>query len=185
MPVETAPNTRPGGRSARVRASVHRAAEELLAEGTADALTIPLVAGRAGVHATTVYRRWGSIGDLLADVAGSRFSGELVVPDTGTLAGDLERWVADVATDLQDPETLAIMRAAIGAAGSEGGCACVADRHAQLEAILGREATRGGAGPEVQDAADHLLGPVYYRAIFTDAPAEPSWARGLVARLLA
>lgn len=32
---------RPGGRSARVRAAVHRAVEELLAESTVEALTIP------------------------------------------------------------------------------------------------------------------------------------------------
>src|SRR5664279_5180156 len=91
--------TRPGGRSARVRAAVHRAVEELLVEEVGDALTIPAVAARAGVHATTLYRRWGSIGELLADVATSRFSGEIVVPDAGSLRGDLERWAADVATD--------------------------------------------------------------------------------------
>jgi hypothetical protein len=35
------------------------------------------------VHATTVYRRWGSVSELLADVATSRVSGDIVVPDTG------------------------------------------------------------------------------------------------------
>src|SRR3954469_17552140 len=101
---------RPGGRSARVRASVHRAVEELAAAGPAEALTIPAVAARAGVHPTTVYRRWGTLGELLAAVAASRFAGDLVVPDTGSLAGDLERWTTDVATDLADPDTLAILR---------------------------------------------------------------------------
>src|ERR1700712_4957355 len=102
-----APPTRPGGRSARVRAAVHRAVEELLAEGPADALTMPVIAARAGVHPTTVYRRWGSLGDLLGEVATSRFSGDIVVPDTGTLRGDLERWASAVAVDLTDPDVLA------------------------------------------------------------------------------
>jgi AcrR family transcriptional regulator len=186
MSAPAASHTRPGGRSARVRAAVHRAVEELLADGPSEALTIPLVAARAGVHPTTVYRRWGSLAELTADVASSRFSGDIVVPDTGTLRGDLERWVADVATDLEDPDVLAIMRAAVGAGGSEGGSMCVADRHAQLNAMLERERARGGVDgvPDVERAADALLGPLYYRAIFTDRPAPPDWARELVGALL-
>ncbi len=186
-PVSATPasQTRPGGRSARIRAAVHRAVEELLAEGPSDALTIPLVAARAGVHPTTLYRRWGSLAELTADVASSRFSGDIVVPDTGTLRGDLERWVTDVAKDLEDPDVLAIMRSAIGAAGAEGGSMCVADRHEQLSAMLARERSRGGPeAPELERAADALLGPLYYRAIFTASPAPPDWARELVGALL-
>jgi AcrR family transcriptional regulator len=96
--------SRPGGRSARVRAAVHRAVEELLAQDGGEPLTIPHIAARAGVHATTIYRRWGSLAELLSAVATSRFSGDIVVPDTGSLRGDLERWVGDVATDLADPD---------------------------------------------------------------------------------
>jgi Tetracyclin repressor-like, C-terminal domain len=135
-----------------------------------------------------VYRRWGSLSELTADVASSRFSGDIVVPDTGTLRGDLERWAVDVAKDLEDPDVLAIMRSAIGAAGSEGGSMCVADRHAQLSAMLERERSRRSEGestvPDVEQAADALLGPLYYRAIFTDRPAPPDWARELVGALL-
>jgi len=181
--VTTPSQTRPGGRSARVRAAVHRAVEELLAQGPADALTRPVIAARAGVHPTTVYRRWPSLGDLLAEVATSRFSGDIVVPDTGTLRGDLERWVSDVATDLADPDAVALMRATIGA-GPDGGHACVADRHAQLAAMLDRARSCDGRAPDVDQAADALLGPLYYRALFTAAPAKPSWARDLVADLL-
>jgi AcrR family transcriptional regulator len=175
---------RPGGRSARVRAAVHRAVEELIAEEPAETLTIPAVAARAGVHPTTVYRRWGSLAQLLGDVATSRFSGDVVVPDTGSLTGDLERWMSDVATDLADPDVLALMRATIGS-GPEGGCACTADRHAQLGAILDRERARGGTAPSVGQAIDALLAPLYYRAIFGGEPASSAWARDLVATFLA
>ncbi|MEV6655184.1 TetR/AcrR family transcriptional regulator [Streptomyces sp. NPDC051219] len=175
---------RPGGRSARVRAAVHRAVGEVLAGEPAEALTIPAIAARAGVHPTTVYRRWGSVAQLLADVATSRFSGDVVVPDSGSLAGDLERWMDDVATDLADPDVLALMRATIGS-GPEGGSACIADRHAQLGAIIARERARGGKAPSVERAVDGLLGPLYYRAIFGGQPAPREWARGLVATFLA
>lgn len=176
--------SRPGGRSARVRAAVHRAVEELLAEEVGDGLTIPAVAARAGVHATTLYRRWGSVGELLADVATSRFSGDVVVPDTGSLRGDLQRWAADVATDLADPDVLALMRATLGAGGEQGACACRGDREDQLAAMIEREKARGGAAPTVERTADALLGPLYYRAIFTGEPGSPDWARGLVDVLL-
>ncbi|MFF1630361.1 TetR/AcrR family transcriptional regulator [Streptomyces sp. NPDC058272] len=174
---------RPGGRSARVRAAVHRAVGELLADEAAEALTIPAIAARAGVHATTVYRRWGSVAQLLADVATSRFSGDVVVPDTGSLVGDLERWMSDVATDLADPDVLALMRATIGS-GPEGGSACITDRHAQLGAIIDRERARGGKVPSVERAIDALLGPLYYRAVFGGEAASSEWARGLVATLM-
>lgn len=190
MSATTPSHTRPGGRSARVRAAVHRAVEELLAREGDEPLTIPVIAARAGVHPTTVYRRWGSLSALMAAVATSRFSGDIVVPDTGTLRGDLEQWVADVATDLSDPDVLAIMRATVGAAGPRGGTACVGDRHAQLEAMLERERERerergrGGAVPELERAADALLGPLYYRALFSDLPVTADWARELVGALL-
>lgn len=178
------PSARPGGRSARIRAAVHVATQELLLEREADTLTIPIIATRAGVHSTTLYRRWGSVGELLADVTANRLSGEVLVPDTGTLREDLERWASDVAVDLADPDTTALMRVTIGTNRPEGSSACTADRRDQLDAILGRERDRGGDAPSTDRAADHLLGPLYYRAIFRNEPASPEWARELVGELL-
>ncbi|WP_236791465.1 TetR/AcrR family transcriptional regulator [Amycolatopsis sp. GM8] len=175
--------TRPGGRSARVRAAVHRAVEELLAETPAEDVTLPVIASRAGVHPTTVYRRWGTLADLLSEVAISRFSGDIVVPETGNLRDDLEHWAVGVSTDLSDPDVIALIRATIGAA-PEGGCACLGDRHAQLEAILDRERDRNGTAPDPHIAADLILGPLYYRALFTREPMEPEWVRGLVRNLM-
>ncbi|MGD9986278.1 TetR/AcrR family transcriptional regulator [Pseudonocardia sp.] len=177
------PQSRPGGRSARVRTAVHRAVIELLSEAPAEHLTMPVIAARAGVHPTTVYRRWSSLAELLAAVAGSRFTDDLVVPDTGSLRGDLRQWATDVATDLTDPETLAIIRATLGT-GTGGGCACVLERHTQLGSMLDRERERGGAVPSVDRAADMLLGPLYFRALFTEQPGDAAWARDLADSLV-
>lgn len=179
-------NARPGGRAARVRSAVHRAVIELLAEEPAEALTLPVIAERAGVHPTTLYRRWRTTGELLAEVATSRFggeNGELVVPDTGSLKGDLERWTEGVVADLTDPEGIALLRAAIGA-GGYASHACMVDRHAQLAAMLDRERARGGTVPEVDRAADTLLGPLLYRAVFTDSEVDPRWVRDVVRSFL-
>ena len=166
-----------------MRAAVHRAVEELLAQGPADALTMPVIAARAGVHPSTVYRRWPSLGGLLAEVATGRFSGDIVVPDTGTLRGDLERWVSDVATDLSDPDALALMRATIGAV-PDGGCACVADRHGQLAVMLERGPVARRSRTRCLTGRGRPARPLCYRALFTIAPAEPSWARDLVGDFL-
>ncbi|MFJ5266575.1 TetR-like C-terminal domain-containing protein [Streptomyces sp. NPDC088387] len=147
-------------------------------------LTIPVVASRAGVHATTVYRRWGSIGELLADVATSRFTGDIVVPDTGTLRGDLERYASDLAKDLCDPDTLALVRATIGIGGEQGAAACRGERQQQLEAILEREQARGHEPPALERTTDAVLAPLYYRAVFTNEPLTSAWAHGLVSHLL-
>jgi AcrR family transcriptional regulator len=176
--------SRPGGRSARVRAAVHRAVEELVADQVEELLTIPVVAARAGVHATTVYRRWGSIGELLADVATSRFSGDIVVPDTGSLRGDLERYVSGLAKDLGDPDTLALVRATIGIGGEQGAAACRGERQRQLEAMLEREQARGNRPPSLERTTDAVLAPLYYRAVFTDQALTPEWAHTLVSHLL-
>jgi AcrR family transcriptional regulator len=176
-----------------VRASVHRAVQDLVAEGVrTEDLTIPVVAARAGVHATTVYRRWGSLAELLAAVAEHRFTGDVVVPDTGGLAGDLERWATDVARDLADPDTLALMRASIGA-GEAASCACTGDRRAQITAMLDHERGRGGETPDVDVVVDHVLAPLYYRALFEPAtppghdegPAPERRVRALVENVIA
>jgi len=63
---------RPGGRSARVQAAVHAATTALIAEQGRGELTVPLIAARAGVTPSTIYRRWGDLAELLADVAVER-----------------------------------------------------------------------------------------------------------------
>jgi Tetracyclin repressor-like, C-terminal domain len=76
------------------------------------------------------------------------------------------------------------MRAAIGAGGEQGACACRGDREDQLAAMIERERARGNAVPTVERTADALLGPLYYRAVFTERAGTSDWARGLVDHLL-
>lgn len=62
-PRPAAPARRPGGRTARTRAQVHDAVVAQLMEHGYDELTVDAVAARAGVHRTTVYRRWRTSAD--------------------------------------------------------------------------------------------------------------------------
>src|ERR671925_645169 len=88
------PMMRPGGRSARVQESVHAAVRQLEAEVGRGALTVPLVAARAGVTPSTIYRRWGDLQELLSDVAVERLRPEAPPEDHGSLSADLQNWAA-------------------------------------------------------------------------------------------
>jgi AcrR family transcriptional regulator len=62
---------------------------DLLAEIGYDRLTIDAVAARAHASKTTIYRRWPGKAELVVDALNC-LKGTTVVPDTGSLRGDLE-----------------------------------------------------------------------------------------------
>ena len=78
-----------GGRSARVRDAVLKSAFELLIEQGHGGFTITEVAARAGVHETSIYRRWGTPNALLVDAWLGFFDDAIPIPDTGSLRSDL------------------------------------------------------------------------------------------------
>ena len=184
--------TRPGGRSAKVTAAVHQAVVDLLAEG--GPLTIPQVAARAGVNATSVYRRWGDVPALLADTALVRFGTSAEVPDTGSLRGDLHAWASALVAESARPEELALLRAAVAAGpadpgapeGFESACsACLVGRSSQAEEILARATRRGEEAPSPTRVLDHLVAPIYFRALFgLPAPSVDVVVELLVERLV-
>ena len=58
---------RPGGRSERIRQSVIEATMAVLRDRGWDQFSIAEVASRAGVHETSIYRRWGTRERLATD----------------------------------------------------------------------------------------------------------------------
>src|SRR6201986_3287208 len=79
---------RTGGRSARVRAAVLRATLDALLSCSADDLSIRDVAQRAGVHETSIYRRWGTRANLILDAVQGEIEAAVPPPDTGSLRRD-------------------------------------------------------------------------------------------------
>jgi AcrR family transcriptional regulator len=84
------PASQPVGRprDAGLDANVLRAAMELLGEGGFAAVTMDAVAQRASAGKASLYRRWRSKDDLLADALTLHSPVDIEV-DTGTLRGDL------------------------------------------------------------------------------------------------
>lgn len=102
---------RPGGRSARVRQAVADATLAVMAEkGIAD-FTVTDVAARAGVHETSIYRRWGSRDNLIAETL-LDYSEQLIpVPDTGSVRTDLYGLLTAIANYLSSPVGKALAQA--------------------------------------------------------------------------
>ncbi len=182
---------RPGGRSARVQAAVHQATMELMDLHGRAALTVPLIAARAGVTPSTVYRRWGDLADLLADVAVERLRPEGDPIDTGSVAGDLQAWVEQYRDEMSSDVGLGMMLDVLSAKGgsiAEGQlpvpCQCAAFTASQIEAIVARGVERGEAVPEVDAVMDTVVSPIVYRALFGSVPMTPEHARALVVACL-
>ncbi|MDT0614120.1 TetR/AcrR family transcriptional regulator [Streptomyces lancefieldiae] len=180
---------RPGGRSARVGAQVHRAVTDLISERGYGNFTVGEVAARAGVADSSVYRRWGSLETLLTDVALTRLNAQSPMPDTGSLAGDLRTYAAQVAREITGPDGLLLVRLAValsstGQQGLQARDALRDERTRQLRSMLDRAVERGEPAPDALDVLDHILAPMYIRVLFGMGPLTPDYVDGLVDRLL-
>jgi AcrR family transcriptional regulator len=178
---------RPGGRSARVRAAVHTAVTDLVAEQPWGELNIPVVAQRSGVHQATIYRRWGTMSGLLNDVVAEQLARAAPVPDTGTFRGDLERYAAEAAGHVAGPLGTLVLRTAMSDLEPGPRTAddpAVAARRRRLQPMLDRAAARGEHPPSIADLEELLLAPLYFRALF-GVPLRPGETQRLVDRLLA
>jgi len=180
---------RPGGRSARNKAAVFEAAAALLAERGHEAVTMTDIAERAGMAATSLYRRWGDVRALIMEVAVEKLMRERPLPDTGSLRGDLLAWARPIAASLASHEGSSFFRAVIATttpAGADGSLrrAAVNRRREQMELMLERARQRGEKPPDVAELLDHVLAPLYMRALF-DRPLSKAVADRLVDRLMA
>ncbi|RFU36665.1 TetR/AcrR family transcriptional regulator [Actinomadura logoneensis] len=180
---------RPGGRSARVAAEVHQAVTELVGERGYGAFSVRDVAARAGVADSSIYRRWGNLENLLADVVLTRLNARSPMPDTGSLAGDLRTYAANVAREITGPDGPVLLHLAIalsktGQQGVRAGEGLRAERTRQLQSMLDRASERGEDAPDAFAVLDHVLAPMYIRVLFGMGPLTPEYIDGLVDRLL-
>ncbi|MFF1274494.1 TetR/AcrR family transcriptional regulator [Streptomyces marokkonensis] len=165
---------RPGGRTARVRASVLRAAGDALAEHGFAHLDLADVARRAGVGRTTVYRRWGTVTGLVADLLLDMAEQSLPRRETGSLLGDLRANARLVQRTLADPRQGALFKAVIAAATCEAKTAEALHRFYDIRvrewAPCVQQAVDRGEVPEgtdVHEVIRAVSAPLYYRLLTT------------------
>jgi AcrR family transcriptional regulator len=177
-----------GGRSARVRAVVFDAVEALLRERPGDIPSIPEVAERSGVNKTSLYRRWGDIRTLLAEVAVDRLIRDQPIPTIGSVHDNLTAWAISIARTIGDQHSLSLLRIMTMApevASTPGDImkTPLGRRLAELQAMLERGRDRGETVPTVGDVIEIVLSPLYMHALFLGPIEEPDTAARLVDRL--
>jgi AcrR family transcriptional regulator len=169
--------TRPGGRTARTTTAVLAAAiEELSVRDYAD-ISVESIAARAGVHKTTVYRRWGSKVEIIKQALIGAAGAHIQIPDTGSVDGDLLLLARAVQVVLSPPQGAAITTALI-----VGGLASTelaevmrqfwAARVEAISAIVDRAVSRGElpAGTDVVALMRALAAPLYYQLLVARVP---------------
>jgi len=163
--VMTAPALRPGGRSARVQESIHSAVRELLEEQDRATVTVPQIAARAGVTPSTIYRRWGDLSALLADVALARLQPDSESPRTGSLAGDLRAWAEQYLDEMSSAPGRCMLRD-VQASLKPSYCATIIG--GQLQAIVDRYPNE--ASPGVDRLINMIAAPIVFRILFSETP---------------
>lgn len=173
---------RPGGRTARTRAAVHQAVELLLIEGGLASVTIPAVAARSGVHHTSIYRRWGTVQNLLLDVILTSLIRVVPTPDTGSLREDVRQFAREAAHAFQDPLRAALAQAffALPADDSASRRRYWARRYETLRPMFDRAEGRGENPPAPEDVVEHILAPLYFRRFVTARPVTNRFLDALV-----
>jgi AcrR family transcriptional regulator len=174
---------RPGGRTARVREAVLRAAGDLLAEGGLAHLDLGEVARRAEVGRTTVYRRWGTPAALVADLLVDMAETSLPRTETGSLLGDLTANARLVQRTLADPRQGALFKALIAAATGDARTAEALHRFYEIRIdewapCVTAAVERGElpAGTDAREVVRAVSAPLYYRLLASGDPLDEAAA---------
>lgn len=182
------PAKRTGGRSAAVMHSVKLAVEELVEEKGRERVTVPMIAERAGVNPTSIYRRWGDLPTLINDIATYHLDPTRQLPNSGSLRQDLTGWATEIVRHYGNPVNAALLRGGASAAG-ESESDCLRNRRAEATMLLERDAAdlaaAGVAAGSItsERIVDHVIAPIIYRVIFAPWTVEDALAERLVSEL--
>src|SRR5829696_1598349 len=187
------PTSRPGGRSSRIRAAVLAATAEVLDEVGFERIELPAVARRAGVHPTTIYRRWHTKVRLVGEALLERSQTLSPTPDTGSLAGDLRSLLSDGAILIRTPAVAALFQVLVaGPTDAAAEFAVARDRFwtahiAEASTIVKRAVARSELPAETDPAAliDLVLAPVLLRLLLMGQELEEPDIEGIVGRAIA
>jgi len=165
------------------------AAIDVLAETGFDGMTIDMVAARAKAGKATLYRRWPSKADLVLDAVACMKAGTVpaVVPDTGTLRGDLialikPHSIEEGAKKLQVMAGLVSMLSQSPELAEAANAAIVEPRVALNRLLLQRAIDRGEISPDCDVDAIAMLMPAIaaFRTVVQRKPMDREFLVSLI-----
>jgi len=174
---------RVGGRSARIQSAVHDAVRRLGAETHRDELTVPQIAAVAGVTPSTIYRRWGDLSALLADVAVERLRPISDPEDTGATASDLRVFIEQFMEEMSSPVGRALMRDVFSPSGETYPVQCAGFTQEHLTTIAARAKARGEAPFDINEVIDHVVAPIIYHILYGGRELTLDYCRALLERI--
>jgi len=151
------------GRGPKVRVAVLAATLTELAERGYAALTVENVARRAGVHKTTIYRRWENRERLVVDALTNQMAEEVPTPDTGAVETDLREHARALVRWLTSPIGQAIVAVTLSDSArvpevTEVKHRVFDDRFRRAEPVVARAIARGEL-PANTDPAELVKAP--------------------------
>jgi AcrR family transcriptional regulator len=184
--------SRLAARGPKVRAAVLAAALAELAGTGYAALTVENVARRAGVHKTTIYRRWPDREALVADAVTSLATARIPFPDTGDIGTDLRRFARSLVAWLNSPLGKAANAAQQSDAARIPAVAnarrrFLGDRLQRAAPVITGAIERGElpAGTDPAQLVSTVIAPIYLRLLVTAEPIDKSTADSAVRVALA
>jgi len=184
----TAPDGDRPGRGGRPRdpsrdGAIRSAILAVLAESGYAGLTMDAVAATAGVGKATIYRRWRTKSDLVADAVAELSAMSMTLPDTGSLEGDLRELLHGLVAAVNGPlgaATLSLMSSlphepTLKQAFRSGPMELWSDMYRQVWA---RAVARGEVDDSVPGSAvsSSASAPVLQRWLFSTEPVTTAFA---------
>jgi AcrR family transcriptional regulator len=174
---------RVGGRSARIQSAVHEAVKRLGTETHRDELTVPQIAAVAGVTPSTIYRRWGDMSALLADVAVQRLRPVCDPEDTGAMMSDLRAFIEQFMEEMSSPLGRALIRDVFSTSGETYPVQCSGFTHEHLTTIASRAKARGETPFDIDEVIDHVVAPIIYHILYGDRELTLDYCHSLLDRV--
>ncbi|NEA50827.1 TetR family transcriptional regulator [Streptomyces sp. SID10815] len=171
-------------RGERMRQAVLAAAVDLLTTQGLAGATVAAVARTAGVHETSVYRRWGSRENLILDALTSGLDTALPIPDTGGVRDDLVCFFTALAHLLDTAQGQALLRLSVERDDTldDRRGPYWSERLDRAAAMVQRGVERGelAAGADPGLLVEAVSGPLFTRVLLSGAPVGPAYVERLV-----
>jgi AcrR family transcriptional regulator len=174
-------------RSDESRQAILEAAFELVLEVSYANTTIEGIAARAGTGKQTIYRWWRGKADVVLEALTANAAKQVPSPNTGSLRGDLLRFITATFAAGRKPGTLPVLRALMAQAQLDPAFAVafrerfLRSRREALAEVIRHHPDDIRVPEEV--ALDVVFGVLWYRILATHAPLNSELAAELTTLL--
>ncbi|MEV8456934.1 TetR/AcrR family transcriptional regulator [Streptomyces sp. NPDC052095] len=171
-------------RGARMRSAVLSATVDVLAEHGLAGTTVGAVARAAGVHETSVYRRWGTREKLILEALAEQLDTATPIPDTGRVHDDLARHFGTLARLLATAQGEALLRLSAERDDTlpDRRLPYWTERLERGAVMVRRGIERGELAPDTDPGLviEAISGALFTRALISGAPLDENLAERLV-----